>query len=174
MLAWFIISWHCSHLKSKKAPIWICNLALQGYSLWIWKHISELDAFVNWREPSPSTFHFLTLRMAAPFIYVGLCPQATDMTLKLREALWSKSHLIQNLLYKHIHEALIFTPIYLWRNVVCSVLYLWDPPNRDASDCILDFFGKLSMMMGAWAWFHDGWTCDAKSSWRLNHSFTEN
>ncbi len=52
--------------------------------------------------------------------------------------------------------------IYLWRKVVCFVLLLWDPLNRDASDHVLDVFGKLSTRMGAWAWFHDVWTCGAK------------
>jgi hypothetical protein len=32
---------------------------------------------------------------------------------------------------------------YLWRKVVCFVLWLWDPPNWDASDCVLGVFGKL-------------------------------
>jgi len=41
-------------------------------------------------------------------------------------------------------------------------LYLWDPPNWDASDCVLGLFGKLSRRRGAWAWFHDVWTCGAK------------
>jgi len=34
-----------------------------------------------------------------------------------------------------------------------------DPLNRDASDCVLGVFGKLSARTGAWAWFHDVWTC---------------
>ncbi len=38
----------------------------------------------------------------------------------------------------------------------------WDPPNRDASDHVLGLFGKLSTTRGAWAWFHDVWTCGAK------------
>jgi hypothetical protein len=33
---------------------------------------------------------------------------------------------------------------------------------RDASDCVLGVFGKLLMRRGAWAWFHDAWTCGAK------------
>jgi len=32
----------------------------------------------------------------------------------------------------------------------------------DASDCVLDVFGKLSTRRRAWAWFHDIWTCGAK------------
>jgi len=60
------------------------------------------------------------------------------------------------------------------------VLYLWDPPNQDASDCALTVFGKLSMRRGARAWFHDLWTCSAKvlEHWmistlkiKLNHSW---
>ncbi len=58
----------------------------------------------------------------------------------------------------------IFWPIacriYLWSKVIR--LYLWDPPNRDASDCVLGLFGKLSRKMGASAWFHGVWTCGAK------------
>jgi hypothetical protein len=45
---------------------------------------------------------------------------------------------------------------------VLFCLYLWDPPNQDASDRILGLFGKLSTRRGAWAWFHDFWTCSAK------------
>jgi hypothetical protein len=41
-------------------------------------------------------------------------------------------------------------------------LYLWDPWNWDASDCVLGVFGKLSIRRGAWAWFNDIWTCGAK------------
>jgi hypothetical protein len=49
----------------------------------------------------------------------------------------------------------------------------------DVSDHVLGVFGKLSTRRGAWAWFHDVWTCGAKvieyrmmSSLRikLNHS----
>jgi hypothetical protein len=29
-------------------------------------------------------------------------------------------------------------------------------------DCVLGVFGKLLMRRGAWAWFHDVWTCGAK------------
>jgi len=29
-------------------------------------------------------------------------------------------------------------------------------------NCVLGIFGKLLMRRGAWAWFHDVWTCDAK------------
>jgi len=28
--------------------------------------------------------------------------------------------------------------------------------------CVLGVFGTLSTRMGAWAWFHDIWTCGAK------------
>ncbi len=45
---------------------------------------------------------------------------------------------------------------------VLFCLYRWDPPNWDASDCVLGLFGKLSMRRDAWAWFHDIWTCCAK------------
>jgi len=44
------------------------------------------------------------------------------------------------------------TLVYLWNKVVCLffiVLYLWDPPNQDASDHILGLFGKLSRRRGA-------------------------
>ncbi len=55
------------------------------------------------------------------------------------------------------------SPIYLWRKVVCFVLWLWDQPNWDASDCVLNVCEeKLLMRRGAWASFHDGWTCGAK------------
>jgi hypothetical protein len=48
--------------------------------------------------------------------------------------------------------------IYLWGKVVWFVLF-W---NRDASDCVFDVFRKLWTRRGAWAWFHDVWTCSAK------------
>jgi hypothetical protein len=38
------------------------------------------------------------------------------------------------------------------------VLFLRDPPNRDASDCVLGVFDEE----GAWGLFHDVWTCGAK------------
>jgi hypothetical protein len=31
-----------------------------------------------------------------------------------------------------------------------------------ASDRIRGVFGKLLTRRGAWAWFHDAWTCSAK------------
>jgi hypothetical protein len=46
--------------------------------------------------------------------------------------------------------------------LVLFCLYLWDPPNWDASDCVLGLFGKLSKRRGASAWFHCVSTCDAK------------
>jgi hypothetical protein len=46
-------------------------------------------------------------------------------------------------------------------SLFCSYDYL-DPLNRDALDCVLGAFGKLSTRRGAWAWFHDVWTCGAK------------
>ncbi len=52
--------------------------------------------------------------------------------------------------------------IFPGRKVVCFVLYLWDPPNWDASYHVLGVFGKLSMRRGALAWFHDLWTWGAK------------
>jgi hypothetical protein len=59
-----------------------------------------------------------------------------------------------------------FIQFYLWKKKVvclfCFVLYWWDPRNWDASDHVLGFFGKLSRMRGAWAWFHGVWTCIAK------------
>ncbi len=42
---------------------------------------------------------------------------------------------------------------------VLFCLYLLDPPNRDASDCVLGLFGKLSRRRGASVWFHGVWTC---------------
>jgi hypothetical protein len=53
--------------------------------------------------------------------------------------------------------------IYLWRKVVCLFcLYLWEPLNWDASNCVLILFGKLSRRRGALAWFHGVWTCAIK------------
>ncbi len=42
--------------------------------------------------------------------------------------------------------------IYLWRKVVCLFcLYLWDPPNGDASDGVLGLFGKaLETILPSW------------------------
>jgi hypothetical protein len=52
--------------------------------------------------------------------------------------------------------------------------YLRDPPNWDASDCVLGLFGKLSRRRGAFAWFHDVGTCDAKVFEYQMLFFTEN
>jgi hypothetical protein len=79
---------------------------------------------------------------------------------------WSN---LDDLKTNYLHIINRFTPkklgIYLWSKVVCLfcfVLYLWDPPNWDASDRLLGVFGKLSTRRGAWAWFRDVWTCSAK------------
>jgi hypothetical protein len=67
--------------------------------------------------------------------------------------------------------------MYLWRKVVCLFLFfscLWDPLNRDALDCVLGLFGKLSRRRGASAWFHDVWTCGAKVLEYWIIFFTEN
>ncbi len=50
--------------------------------------------------------------------------------------------------------------IYEARLFVC--LYLWHPPNQDASNCVLGLFGKLFRRRGALAWFHGIWTCGVK------------
>jgi hypothetical protein len=42
---------------------------------------------------------------------------------------------------------------------VLFCFYLWDPVNRDASDCVLSLSGKLSKRRVASAWFHGVWTC---------------
>ncbi len=63
-------------------------------------------------------------------------------------------------------EALESRPPYLSMKegslFVLFCLYLLDPLNWDASDRVLGLFGKLSRRRGAWAWFHDVWTCGAK------------
>jgi len=41
----------------------------------------------------------------------------------------------------------------------CFVLYLWEPPNRDASDSVLGLFQKLLRSRGESAWFHGICTC---------------
>jgi hypothetical protein len=46
--------------------------------------------------------------------------------------------------------------------LVLFFLYLRDPPNWDASDCVLGLFGKLLRRRGVLAWFHGVWTGDAK------------
>ncbi len=65
-------------------------------------------------------------------------------------------------------------------NLFCFVLQLWDPSNWDALDRVVGIFGKLSAKRGAWAWYHDIWTCNAKvfEYWmifslknKLNHSW---
>ncbi len=71
--------------------------------------------------------------------------------------------------------------IYLWSKVVCFVLYRWDPPNWDASDCVLGLFVKLSWgggggggglgCIGLVSWCLD---LQCKSSWILNDFFAEN
>jgi hypothetical protein len=70
--------------------------------------------------------------------------------------------------------------IYLWRKAGCFVLFWPDPPNWDASDCVLGVFRKLLTRRGARAWFHNVWTSSAKvrEYWmifslkiKLNHSW---
>ncbi len=68
--------------------------------------------------------------------------------------------------------------IYLWRKVVCFVVMRSTKPLcfRLCSWCLW----KLLMGSGAWAWFHNVWTCNAKvlEYWmisslkiKLNHSW---
>jgi len=48
-------------------------------------------------------------------------------------------------------------------NLFSFVLWVRDPLNPDASDCVLGVFLKsLLMRRGAWAWFRGVWTCGAK------------
>ncbi len=70
--------------------------------------------------------------------------------------------------------------IYLWRKVVCFVLFCDYEIQLGSSDHVLGAFGKLLMRRGAWAWFHYVWTCSAKvlEYWmisslkiKLNHSW---
>ncbi len=49
---------------------------------------------------------------------------------------------------------------YTVSNLFC--LYLWDPLNWDALDCVIGLFGKLSRRSGALAWFHGVWTCSVE------------
>jgi hypothetical protein len=52
------------------------------------------------------------------------------------------------------------TQVYLWRKVVCFVVMRSIEPEcfRSCSWCIW----KAPTRRGAWAWFHDIWTCSAK------------
>jgi hypothetical protein len=71
--------------------------------------------------------------------------------------------------------------IYLWSKVVCFVLFcsyeVTGPGCFRSCSCV---FGKLLTRRGAWAWFHDVWSCGAKvlEYWmifslkiNLNHSW---
>ncbi len=64
---------------------------------------------------------------------------------------------------KSIYEARLFVCLFV---LFCFVLYLWDPPNQDASDGVLGLFRKLlrrrRRRRGALAWFHGVWTCSAR------------
>jgi hypothetical protein len=62
--------------------------------------------------------------------------------------------------------------IYEWGNLfVLFCLYLWDPQNQDASDCLLGLFGNLLWRRGAFSWRLD---LQCRNSWVLNDFFTEN
>jgi len=43
----------------------------------------------------------------------------------------------------------------------------WKGTNQDVSNHV-GVFGKLSTKKGAWAWFHDIWTCDVAMQIFLN------
>ncbi len=47
-----------------------------------------------------------------------------------------------------MRQSMAFNHIYLWRKVVCFVLYLWDPLNQDASDHVLGVFGGKLLTEG--------------------------
>jgi hypothetical protein len=53
---------------------------------------------------------------------------------------------------------------------VLFCFYLWDPPNWDASDCVLGLLRKLSRRRGALAWFPGVWTCAVEilESWMIS------
>jgi hypothetical protein len=52
--------------------------------------------------------------------------------------------------------------IYEGRLFVYFVLNLLNPLNRDASNCVLDLFEKISRRKEASAWFHGVWTCNVE------------
>ncbi len=58
---------------------------------------------------------------------------------------------------------------------VLFCLYLWDPPNWDASDCLLGLFRKhlRRRRRGTSAWFHGVFGLVMESPWVLNEFFTE-
>jgi len=66
---------------------------------------------------------------------------------------WPPAFLYHKVSYLFMKEGSLF---------VLFCLYLWHPPNQDASDSVLGLFGKLSTRTGASAWFHDIGTCGAK------------
>ncbi len=43
-----------------------------------------------------------------------------------------------------------------------SVFLIMRSTKLGSSDHVLGVFGKLRTRRGAWAWFHDVWTCSAK------------
>jgi hypothetical protein len=45
-------------------------------------------------------------------------------------------------------------------SLFCFVVMISTEP--DASNHVLNVFGKVLTRTGAWAWFHDAWTCGAK------------
>jgi hypothetical protein len=49
-------------------------------------------------------------------------------------------------------------------SLFCFVLFCFVVmrSTEDASIHVLDTFGKILIKRGAWAWFHDIWTCGAK------------
>jgi hypothetical protein len=46
-------------------------------------------------------------------------------------------------------------------SLFCFVV-IKDPLNWDALDCVLGVLWKALDERGAWAWFHDIWTCSAE------------
>jgi len=73
---------------------------------------------------------------------------------------WLLSFRCWNFLIHYELNTKVVAFVNLSMKVVCFVLYLWDPPNQDVLDHVLDVFAKFSTRRGAW--FHDIWTCGAK------------
>jgi hypothetical protein len=96
-------------------------------------HNSQLtthDDFRLWSKsnnPRNKGFHVNCMRLCGIMVQRSLCVCAFRC--------WEISHFVTKGVVCHIVFRLC---------LFCFVLYRWDPPNWDASDCVLGLFVKLS------------------------------
>jgi hypothetical protein len=100
---------------------------------------------------SVASFTLAFLRLQVPSNNIPKSPNATSVMV-LAGLLFASSLCVKKNIYLSMKE------------VVCFVLFCSCEIHQTGmlSDRVLGVFGKLLTRRGAWAWFHDIWTCGTK------------